>query len=234
MARKDPHFRIYEAYEILENPRKKPSDKKVAELLEVIAKRSKNDALIYAWEKFQDDRSRTFLNAFLMADTSFDAIRRCTDIPVAVIQAYADYIFDMSVFRDRLDRISYVDETATYGDEKESRYLRAALSAGAPYLVWLLKGQSGITPKEYLQAQMIDSYHRAQAHRDVPLDSPIAREARVWAEIGTKNAVALHKIDPQEGQDALEQLRLKLVYDDGTINENTVGAPAPEDILRSN
>jgi hypothetical protein len=231
MARRDPHFRVYEALDIVEDPRKKPSDKKVEELVKVITRQSKDEVLEYAWDKFQNSRSRICLNAFVIAEASPDTIRRSTGVPIAVVQAYAAYICDITVFRDRLDRLSYIDSVSQYGDQDEALYLRAAVTAGAPYIVWLLGNQTDETPKEVVRAHMIDGYHRAKAHRNAPLDSIIAREARIWASESSKNAVALHRIDPQESQDALEQLRLKLVYDDGTISENTVGAPAPEDIL---
>jgi len=229
---KDPHFRVYEALDIVEDPRKVPSDTKVAELVQVITKQSQDEVLKYAWDKFQDDRSRVCLNAFIFAGATPDEIRRNTGVPIAVTLVYATYICDVTVFRDRLDRLSYIDRVSQYGDQNEALYLRAAITAGAPYITWLLGNPTNETPKEVIRDHMIDGYHRAKSHRNAPLDSAISREARCWAAESSKNAVALHRIDPQETHDALEQLRLKLVYDDGTINENTVGAPALGDILR--
>ena len=232
MPIKDPHFRIYEALDITAGKAKqKPSDKRVATLVDILSGKNKDPDLTYAWELFQEDRIRRSLDAFFIGDAMLDVIRRATDIPMPVLQRYNEYFFDTSVFRNRLERLVYIDNVSMYGDKQEAEYLQVAMCSGPAYLTWLLRGKVDLKPKDYLEAHMVDSFFRGQAHRAVPIDSPIGREARVWGENGVRSALALHKIDPQEETNALEQLRLALRHEDVSLTADSKGAPAPEDIL---
>jgi hypothetical protein len=235
MPFKDPHFRVYDALEVLEGQRKRKSvDERTNELLDVMGDSSTDLDLIYAWDKYQQSSARLFLDSFLLCDTPPEVIRQATGINLGGLRAYATHIFDNTVFRDQLDKLQYVHDVSQYQTPQEAVYLRAALTGGAPYLAWLISGRKATLAKEVIQTLMTEAYFRCQVFRGVPLDSPIAKEARVLADAAARYAVMLEKLDPQESSDLMNQLTITLTHRDETINAETPGAPKPGQILHGN
>jgi len=204
---------------------------RVQELFEVLRGTSSSVLLRYLWEKFNDPLARSVLNSFFLSEAGYDVIRRATGMTIEAIKTFGEYFFDNSVFRDRLDRFSYANHMSQYGSHMESQYYKAALVCGPEYLTWLLTGDSAYTPKEVLHTQMVDAAFRSQAHRNANITSEVAIEARSWAALAQKAAVTLHKMDPQDVTDAMDQLRLALCHKDDTLSQHVEGAPRPEDIL---
>lgn len=231
----DPHFRVYDAFEVMGSKRKRNTvDERTHELLDVMCDSSTDADLIYAWDKYQQTSARLFLDSFLLCNTPLETIRQATSISLSGLRAYSTHIFDNTVFRDELDKLQYVHDVSTYQTPTEAVYLRAALTGGTPYLVWLISGRKATLSKEVLQTVMTDAFFRSQVYRGVALDSPIAKEARILAESAARFAVALEKIDPQESTELVQQLTLALTYADDTINPDTPGAPSPDSILHGN
>lgn len=235
MPFKDPHFRVYDAFEVLKGQRKRKTvDERTNELLDVMNDASTDIDLSYAWDKYQQTSARLFLDSFLLCEASLEEIRQATGIGLGGLRAYSTHIFDNTVFRDQLDKLQYVADVSTYQTPEEAVYLRAALTGGAPYLAWLISGRKATMSKEVLQTVMTDAFFRSQVYRGVSLDSPIAKEARILAESAARFAVALEKIDPQESTELMHQLTITLSHRDETINKDTPGAPQPENILHGN
>lgn len=235
MPFKDPHFRVYDAFEVVNRQRKRTTvDERTRELLDVMMDSSTDMDLIYAWDKYQQTTARCFLDSFLLCDTAPDVIRQASGANLGAIRAYSTHIFDNKVFRDQFDKLQYVHDVGQYQTVEEAMYLRAALTGGTSYLVWLLSGRKAPMSKEVLQSLMTDSFYRCQVYRSVPLDSPLAKEARVLAEATARYATALEKMDPQESTELMNQLTITLTHRDDTIDQTTPGAPKPEQILRGN
>lgn len=235
MPFQDPHFRVYDAFEVMKGSRKRKTvDDRTNELLDVMCDASTDMDLIYAWDKYQQTSARLFLDSLLLCNTTLEVIRQATGVGLGGLRVYSTHIFDNTVFRDQLDKLQYVHDVSTYQSPEEAMYLRAALTGGTPYLVWLISGRKATMSKEVLQSVMTDAFFRSQVYRGVPLDSPIAKEARVLAESAARFAVALERIDPQESTELLNQLTITLSHRDDTISKNTPGAPAPDSILHGN
>lgn len=230
MKRTDPHFRAYAALEAFD-AKNVVTDPKIQELLNVIQGTSKNEALCYAWDKFTHEYSRTVLDSFLLANATYDVIRKTTGVPIPVLQVYSSHIFDLTVFRDYLERVEYVGFCKQYLHPREQAYLEAALTQGADYIVWLLNGKIDKPPKAALEAAMIEGMLMGQAHRNVDITSETAKQSRAWLDVATRAATSLQRIDPKDDQDAFMELQIALTHENNVVNAETPAAPQPEEIL---
>jgi len=231
MLRRDPHHRAYAALEIAQKQRAASDDVKTQELVKTIEGTSSNADLQYAWDKFSAPNSRRVLDSFLLANATYDVIRKATGVPVAVLQHYADSIFDVSVFRDYLDRVEYVGYCRTYLPREEQAYYEAALLNGPDYLIWLLNGKVTTAPKVALEAAMIEGLFMGQAHRGADINSDTAKQARAWLQLAAQNAANLQRLDPKDDEDALSELHLALTHETNVINATTQNAPKPDEII---
>jgi hypothetical protein len=231
MAPKDPHFRAYHALEIVDGQRTRSDDKKTQELVKVLKGTSSDHRLCYAWDKFTDDISRIILDSFILADATFDVIRRTVGVPIDVLDRYASHVFDVSVFRDLLERISYVRTTKEYLAPDHQAFLEAAINKGPEYIVWLINGSHGKSPKDILESTMAESHFVGLGHRGAAITSEQARQARGWLDTSMKAATNLQRLDPRDDQDALAELKLTLAHSDRVLSAEDPDAPRPEDIV---
>jgi hypothetical protein len=217
--------------EIADKQRAPGGDRKTKELVKVIKGTSADKHLCYAWDKFTDDLSRTILDSFLLADTTFDVIRRTVGVPIDVLSLYASHIFDLTIFRDLLERISYVRDCKLYLPPEQQAFFEAAINKGTDYIVWLINGKHDQSPRDALESTMIESHFVGLSHRGVGITSEQARQARAWLETSMKAAANLQRLDPRDDQDALAELKLTLTHDDNVLSPEHLDAPRPEDIV---
>ena len=230
MARQDPHHRVITAQQAIAAGAV-PIDLATRALVEVIQGVSKNDALKYAWDKYQVNFERTVIESFLLADTTIEEMSRATGVSVAALTAYQDHIFDASIFRDRLERVSYVARCRGYLPKDQQTYLEAALTQGADYISWLLNRQSVLPPRKVLEAAMTEGLYMGLAHRGTDPTSERAKQAQRWLQSGAQAATTLMRIDPHDDDDALEHLRIALMHKNHVTTPQMAGAPLPEDIV---
>jgi hypothetical protein len=226
----DPHHRIIAAKKAIQAG-EEPEDAKVRDIILVFTKhKDAKPELTYAIDVFLEPYQRTVMDALLLGRGSIEDIHEGTEIPHNVIAAYSDYLFDQTVFRNNLDRITWVQDNEKYLDQRQLQLLQSALTVGAQYLIWMITGRGKFSPAEVLRHTMNDAMFRGMAHRNAPLDSPVAKEALQWIRIAHNLAKSLHQIDPEDAKEAEKQLRMALTYEDTTVNAQTSGL-SPEDIL---
>ncbi|MAG64368.1 MAG: hypothetical protein CMK74_00610 [Pseudomonadales bacterium] len=199
--------------------------------MDVLTKKVEDPTLQYALDKFEDNVSRTILNSLILAGATSDDIRRMTGIPTDVVEAYRLYVYDVTVFRDQLERVSYVRSAQQFLSDDESRFLEAAVTVGLDYLKWLLGEPTETTAKEVIQHQMLDAHYRSQSGRGAALTSDVAKQARVWADQASKNATILERVAPSRSADAYEQLRIALAYNNDVLSADSPDAPNPDDLV---
>jgi len=233
MLIRDPQHRVAQAGRVLNKTMalSEVKDDKVKELLKVILGEDQDPTAVYAWEKYQDELSRVILNSYLLSDTTFDKIRRTTGVPLDVLNMYALYFFDVTIFRDQLEKVSYVGSQRGRIPSEQQVYLEAALTKGADYITWLLNGNVNQTPKRVLEAVMTEGYFMGQSHKGQDPTSDVAKQARNWLQMGNHAAINLLRAGVTESDDAFTELRLALTFDNNVINQTTEGAPAPDDII---
>ena len=226
----DPHHRLIAAQKAVKSG-EKPKDVKIAAIIAAFTK-SKNakPELIRAVEKFLDPYQRAVMDALCLGRASVEEIHEATEVPHEVIVAYQEYLFDQDVFKDGLERISWVRAQQKYIAQDELQLLQCVLTVGVKYLTWLLTGRGKFSPAEVLRHSMNDAMFRGMAHRGAPVNSEVAKEAHQWIRTAERLAKTLHTIDPEDQQEAEKQLRIALEYDDATVNEDTAGI-SPDKIL---
>jgi hypothetical protein len=226
----DPHHRLIAAQKAIKTGTE-ATDPKVRELIAAMSgDKHAKPAVMYALKKFSIPYQRTVLDALFLSGATQDEILDATEMPSDAIQAYGEYIFDNSVFEDRLDRNTWVESMQEYCTPQQQQLLMAAMAAGPKYLVWMLTGRGSYTPTEILRILMNDAGLRSLGHRLAPLDSNIAKEAHNWARTAERLAKTVHQVDPQDDVEARRQLFIALSHQDGTVNEQTSGIP-PDRIL---
>lgn len=231
----DPHHRAYAILEALDEG-KMPTDPKTLELYEAVTSDApKKQALRKAWEYFLREDVRWQIDAFFLADALYTLTSTSLGIPVDVIQAYAEYIFDLSGLPNRIDRFCYVADVRPYIDPNNHLFLQTAITQGAEFLAWYtsrgIKGRVKYAPVEVMETLMVENAFKALSTRQFPMASEVSKEGTKCGQVAMQAAAALQRLNPTDDQDALAELRLKLTHEDRTISANTEGAPRPEDIL---
>ncbi len=137
----------------------------------------------------------------------------------------------MTAFRDKMERIEFVEQECRYAAPQEAQFLKAAIQSGPDYIVWILNGRPKCAPREIIEHHMMEGFFRSQAHRGTEITSEVAREAHRWGQTSQRAATDLQRLDPRDDVDALAELHLTLKHEDTTVNEETEDAPSPGDIL---
>lgn len=231
----DPHHLAFAVLEALDEG-KTPTDPKAVELYKAVTGDSpKTQAMRKAWEYFLREDVRWQIDAFFLAGALYTATSNSLGIPVDVIQAYAEFIFDMSGLTNPIDSFCYVSDIRPYVDPNSHLFLQVAVTQGAEWLTWYrskgIKGRVKYAPVDVMETLMVESTFKALSTRQSPITSEAAKEGLKYNQAALQAATALQRLNPTDDQDALAELRLKLTHEDRTISANTEGAPRPEDIL---
>lgn len=242
----DPHYRAFAVLEFIlhgklhqhaaYNGGNYKEDPLFEELLAAARlKKDANPELIDAWFIFKDPKKRVILDALLLSGAMYDAIEKCTEVPLSTIQLYEEYIFCLNVFSNKLDRLAYVNHIKQYATAVEMSYFQTALTGGPEMLQWLLshnkKGRPKHTPLEVLETLMTDTMYKALATKHAPLDSNESKIGVEYSKLAIQAAAQLQKLNPTDDADALSELRIALAYKDETINKDNDGAPSPSEIV---
>lgn len=231
----DPHHWAYAAIDVLEEDLA-PKDEKTAELVKALRDTSEKTLPIReAWKLFRREDTRIILDAFFLSGALYSAINASLGLRLDIIQAYHEYLFDMSGFQSQLDTYCYVDDVRRYINPNHALYLQTAITGGPEALQWLWsrgpKGRMKHAPTEVLETMMVENMYKALSTRHVPLNSDIARIGLEHSRTAIQAAATLQRLNPTDDQDALAELKLKLTYEDKSMNLLTEGAPRPDDIL---
>ena len=183
----------------------------------------------YAYDLFSKPDHRGVLDAFILAQANFDQTSKALRIPVTVLRAYEHLFMDTSVFRNKLEALSYAQDYVGSAYCKE--LMKTAVTVGPLYLLWAFGNSDDLVDTRHVvRHTMLDSFFRGMAHKGNALTSAIAKEAQKWMQTAIKNAEILERIDPRTTKEASEELRLALAVRDTTLA--AVNSPVPvEDIL---
>lgn len=169
----------------------------------------------YAYDLYLDIQHRAVLDAFILADAQRSVVARVLSIPESVLLTYEYFFFDVSAFRNRLEKISYA--TSYTGEAFAVELLKTGVMVGADYLVWTYGGRETLDTRTVVRHTMIDAFFRGMAHKGNALTSGVAKEAQKWWATAIKNAEILEKMDPQSSKQAYEELRIALEGLDETL-----------------
>ena len=169
----------------------------------------------WAHEIYASVFEREVMQAWVLARASDDVIQRWLRIPPEVTQAYRYLFFDVEVFRDELDILSWVHEyeQERQGSDLGVQLLHIAVMEGVDKLTFLYgRGESEMDPDKVQYVVMTEAYHRGRAHRGASVSSKEAQAAHSFMNTAAKIAQGLGK----KGAPDLGGLRLKLKFNDQT------------------
>jgi hypothetical protein len=169
-----------------------------------------------AYELFTHPEDRHIVNALLLAKAPVEQISSSLSMSVPLVSAYRHLFFDRDVFRHDLDVKNYINMLAV--PEEIRAYYNLACKRGFRSLAnsFHIGEQVPVSPKEALQELLADQIDRARAHRGQRLDTEIARTALEWGRAAMSTANILLRTEPQDGKNALQELKLALLTQDHT------------------
>jgi hypothetical protein len=189
-----------------------------------------NDSPIkrYAFDLYSNRDHRMVMDAFILAQTPNDLIVQTLRIPPEVIDVYCQLFMDISVFRNRLELISFAKDYP--GTEYAKDLVRTAVTVGHEYLLWAYghADTSKIDSRYIVRKTMVDAFFRGLAHKGNSLTSRIAKEAKGWLSMSISNAALIEKIDPRVTKEAVRELQIAIEAKDTTISSDKAPVPVEE------
>jgi hypothetical protein len=227
--RHDPHHLLAEAYREV-HERKEATSPKARELVLALQGRALREGLEYAIDKYENEEDRHYIESMLVAGGPIELVRAATEMPLAAVTAYDEFIFDQSVFRDRLDRRNYVRELAATKtiDEDAFKLYQSAMVIGPDVIAWRLNNSKEVErmlkPGEIIRRCLGDAMFRGLSHRLMP-NVELTKNHVAWMKYTKELAVELNKIDPADARDAEDALKVALRHEDKTVNASSSGIP---------
>jgi hypothetical protein len=156
---------------------------------------------------------RPYLQAMLLASDSVDSdIATALEVPEAVIHKFKEYFFDVSAFRDRLERFEYISKI---GDYTERRLAQQASAWGYKIIAMQLTPNVGPTSVEMVGVIEKLLFDKIISPDDgaTSIEGPKQTKSAVsdFRDIVTLKA----KFDPAESQNSFME-SLRIVFEAGT------------------
>lgn len=191
------------------------------------------DEVDHAYYIYQDEYQREIVDTLLLAETPLDEIEVYFEIPEAVTTVYKHLFFDLRVFRNRLDRVSYA-RNYVGSSEFGSQLKLGAVEYGKDYVLSCLAKAAGynVDPVKAVKESVTMGYVLSKNALEHAVDSSKAKEARQWA--STMNSAiqtlsAAH--ENSRGQDRDLLIKLQLIDYDRTTGSHGMPQVFPEDIV---
>lgn len=165
-------------------------------------------ALTRASEIYYSKRqSRFLLESLLLApDGTSELICDNMRVNRGVIEAYREFFFDTTVFRDNFDLVDYISDLK---DINERVTKKAAVVEGYHYVFANFTGKDlNLSPREVCTRVQAFAYQMLSQAKGFAVTSEVAREAKNWAGILKTFTDYLAKNDPDERGNLFEELRI--------------------------
>jgi len=210
------------------SPPKEFPDRMTEELYKLVTTGACDDSdVMYARDLYLVKEHRAAMDAFVLSKMPDEQVRDLIGVPISALEMYRQLYMDVSVFRNKLEIITFANE---YGDTYGAEMVRAAVMIGPDYLLWSYGSQdiAALDNRLVVRKTMIDSFFRGLAHRGNALTSGVAREAQKWWGTAIRNAQILEEIDPRATKTAFDELRITLGKRDITHTSDQAPVPVTE------
>lgn len=156
-----------------------------------------------------DDLQSAIVESLFLSDATLEDILKTFDIPEKVLFYYKHLFFDITLFNNKLEVLSYLDDLPD-GLHKELK--RRAYSLGSHYVLYHYgnKLPETVEQKVLLKKLFLDSSYRAMEANYAPATSANAKTALEWSKIMLKAAEAVDKV-LNESQSDTDLLRVSLI-----------------------
>jgi hypothetical protein len=133
--------------------------------------------LVSAYRFFKLKTYRVYAETYLLAGGDEAWLASALNIERGVLDAYKNAFFDVSVFKDGIDKLSYIDAISDYRE----RETKKEWTKGADYIKWQMGFRVGIDVKNILSSLLADVYYK---HKQSPDNKEAAKLCDVASKIG--------------------------------------------------
>jgi hypothetical protein len=214
---------------IKSNTKRAPRHQLEKALWKMLHRKGADPTVGYAFEIYSNEFQREAMQAWLLARADYTQIQQHLRVPPDVSDAYRYLFFDVGLFRDELDLLSWVHEYEQnqQGTPQGAQLLKLAVTGGVDALAWLFgRGEFAVDPDKVTNQVMTDSFFRGQSNRGHGVSSKEAAAAHRFYQTAFRVAQPLAN---KGDANALNGIRIKLLHRDLTAPVDSV---PPEDLLQ--
>lgn len=172
----------------------------------------KDPNVSWALEIFSTPFEREIFQAWLLARATEDDIEKWLRVPPEVTRVYTHLFFNVDIFRDELDLLSWVQEfeEERRGSAYGVKLLRDAVQSGMEKLCWIFgRNDYVVDPDRVKQRAMTDLYLRSLAGRGHGVTSREAAAALAHSNAALKAAQLVEQTSAPDAQAFLLKLRYR-------------------------
>lgn len=160
-----------------------------------------------AVQLYVDTRWRNIVEALFLAGATCTDIYNLLEIDMTTVAVFADYLFDMSVFKDYPDRWNYVKaHRAPHGqvDEDGYEFKIVALDLGIDFLRAKIRPDIGVVSSVQALSRALTIAYIRVCEDGSSKSVRRAEEARKWSEVMVKALQVGAELDADKGPDITE------------------------------
>ena len=171
-----------------------------------------DEHITWALEIFTCAFEREIFQAWILARATEEDIEKWLRIPPEVSRVYTHLFFNVDIFRDELDLLSWVQEfeAEQRGSPYGTQLLRDAVQSGLEKLCWIFGRNNYVAnPERVKQQAMTDLYLRSLAGRGHSATSKEAQAALAHSNAALKAAQLVGQTSAPDAQAFLLKLRYR-------------------------
>ncbi len=158
-----------------------------------------------ALEIYGEPFERERLQPWILAGADDADIEKRVGLPREVTRTYRHLFFDVSLFRDMLEKQLWV---ARYGGSAEGlAYLQKAVLFGVEAVAHSMGAECRLDPQHVVEASMRDLFFRGQAIRNASLTSPATAAAHALLKTAVEHSQLLTKTRPANITDVMIKVK---------------------------
>lgn len=192
-----------------------------------------DEDFLIAAELYSDEEYRHILNALLLGCATREQIHDGLAIGPRVLEHYAAFFFDASVFPHNPARIRYINNLQI--NPEFITHYRMAVERGPEEVIrrYRVGWRPKIQPKAITEQLVDDMTARFNTHRGQPITSDHAREALRWGEAALRGAKQLHDfaVAADDANRGGNDLRIALTVETLKSAPSEVGID-PDEVIR--
>ncbi len=158
-----------------------------------------------ALEIYGEEFERERLQPWILAGADDADIEERVGLSCETTRAYRHLFFNVSVFRDQLERQLWVYRYD--GTEQGKAFLQKAVLHGVEAIAHVMGAQSKLDPQHVVEQSMRDLFFRGQAIRHASLTSPATATAHALLKSAVEQSQLLSKTRPATITDVMVKLK---------------------------
>jgi len=200
------------------------------------------NAVTRAYEIFSRKRnSRILMESLLFCQESkqelIEKIAQHLELHVDVPKIFSQYFFDVDIFKDKLDRIDYLEQLRINNPNDENQYMlkdtiskQLAMTEGFSYTIGHFNATSfDYTPIEFTKKLLNIAQKYIVQAKESSILSVESDKLLKWVTVAERLSITLKNLRDGSGEDALQDIRMALEFDKPPEDLNKL---PPESVIR--